>query len=279
MSTTAGTAQKQMESLGFASSEERTFFKKGPRSPALPVAISIVAEAPAGGPPPIPQMDSKGFGDSLDERIFFTAPPSSRDPAQVARLTARKLGAGLLRAFVAGGQEDEAHCERVAAWSRRLGREMGLTAERILDLELGALLHDVGYIKLRNVDFHRKGPLTAGELFELRRHPELGVALLQTIPGLRRAAAVVASHHERFDGGGYPRGLQGEEIPLAARIFALVDAYDSMTGDRPYHARISDAEARTEIKRHVGTQFDPAVYAAFERIDASEWIDLARALR
>jgi response regulator RpfG family c-di-GMP phosphodiesterase len=276
MSTTVSrTEPKQMESLGFGgSNEERSFFKKA-TGPAIPIAVASAPQAV----PAVPQMDSKGFGDSLDERIFFTAPPSSRDPSQLARLAARKVAAGLLRAFVAAGQEDEAHCERVAAWSRRLGREMKLTADRILDLEIGALLHDVGYIKLQGVDLSRKGPLTADEVLALRRHPQLGVAILAGISPLRRAIPVVESHHERFDGTGYPRGLRDVEIPLEARIFALVDAYDSMTGDRPYHARLSDADARVEIARHVGTQFDPVVHAAFERIDATEWVELARALR
>ena len=127
-------------------------------------------------------------------------------------------------------------------------------------------------------DFARKGPLNAGEWFELRRHSELGVALLQNIPALRRAMPLVQSHHERFDGTGYPHGRKGNEIPIDARIFHLVDAYEAMTSDRPYHARLSDQDARTEVERRVGAYFDPVVHAAFDCIDPSEWRELAASI-
>jgi putative nucleotidyltransferase with HDIG domain len=224
------------------------------------------------------QMESKGFGDSLEERIFFTGPASTREPAQRDRLEARKAAAGLLRAFVARGPETEAHCERVAVWSRKLARELGLSSERVLDVELGALMHDVGYIGVSNVDFHKNGPLTAAERTELRRHSDLGAALLREIPSLRRAIPLVASHHEHFDGTGYPRGLRGDDIPIDARIFHLVDAYEAMTTDRPYRAKCTDAAARAEIARGVGSHFDPAVHAAFARVPASEWCALVASL-
>ena len=261
----------QMESAGFGGSlEERSFFKRSPESSRTSTQLGVVMPTA----PTMVAMESHGFGDCLDERIFFTGPPSTREPSQVARLNARKSAAGLMRAFVARGWEDEAHCERAASWSRRLAKELKLNAERTLDVELGALLHDVGYINLRGIDFAKKGPLNAGEWFELRRHTELGVALLQTIPALRRAIPLVANHHERFDGTGYPRGLRGNDIPIDARIFHLVDAYEAMTSDRSYHARMSDQEARAELERRVGTYFDPVVHAAFDCIDPSEWHDL-----
>jgi putative nucleotidyltransferase with HDIG domain len=264
----------QMESAGFGDSlEERSFFKrsKGSRTSTKIVTPQIV--------PATPQiMESLGNGSCLDERIFFTASPETREPSQRARLTARKAAANLMRAFVARGWEDEAHCERVASWSRRLARELGLSQERVLDVELGALLHDVGYINLRGIDFAKKGPLNAGEWFELRRHTELGVGLLQAIPALRRAIPLVANHHERFDGTGYPHGLKGNEIPIDARIFHLVDAYEAMTSDRSYHARMSDQEARAELERRVGTYFDPVVHAAFDCVDPSEWHDLVASI-
>ncbi|MGO9710679.1 MAG: HD-GYP domain-containing protein [Polyangiaceae bacterium] len=268
---------QQMESAGFGDSlEERTFFKRPPPSSRL--AAQVVVTQPVVMAPAIQQMESLGFGDCLEERIFFTGPPSSREPNRLARLEARKAAAGLMRAFVARGWEDEAHCERVASWSRRLARELKLTAERVLDVELGALLHDVGYIKLRHIEFAKSGPLTAGERFEMRRHAELGVALLQEIPALRRAIPLVAAHHERYDGTGYPYAVRGDRIPIDARIFHIADVYDALTTDRPYRARMSDADARAEIERGVGTHFDPVVHAAFDCIDPSEWRDLVASL-
>ena len=224
------------------------------------------------------QMETAGFGDSLDERIFFTGPSNTREPARLVRRNARQAAARLLRAFVARGMETEAHCERVAAWSRRLAREVGLPADRVLDIELGALVHDVGYIGLRGVDFQKKGPHTAVELFELRRHPEIGVAILREIPLLRRAVPLVASHHERFDGTGYPHSHRGSAIPIDARVFQLVDAYEGMTAGSSGHPKMSDTEARAELELRAGTQLDPVVHAAFDCIDPTEWLDVARNL-
>ena len=239
----------QMETDGFGGSfEERGFLKRsasgsGPARVTVRIAPLI--------------MESGGFGDSTDERIFFTGPPSSRGPEQTARAAARKAAVGLMRRFVACGVEDEAHCERVATWSRRLAKELGLSAERVLDVELGALLHDIGYINLEREHFPKKGPVTADECLQSRRHPELGVALLEPVPVLHRAIPLVASHEEHFDGTGYPRGRKGTEIPISARIFHLVDAYEAMTGARVPGPRMSDAQARFENRARHGEPLRP----------------------
>jgi len=216
-------------------------------------------------------METAGFGESSEERIFFTGPWSSDDRTRHMRLQARKAAAGLMREFVARGMETESHCERVAIWARRLARELGLSSERVLDVELGALLHDIGYISLASVDFHRESTLSHADLFELRRHCELGAALLYRIPVLRRAIPLVLSHHEEFGGSGYPSGASGVAIPIDGRIFHLVDAFESMTSDRPYRARVSEEDARIEIASQTGKLFDPVVEAAFNRIDPVEW--------
>jgi response regulator RpfG family c-di-GMP phosphodiesterase len=266
---------KQMETAGFGDSrEERSFFSGPPSSRGL---VKAAPQRNSERTFLLPQMESAGFGECLEERIFFTGPPSTRDPVRYARLEARKAAAGLLSAFVARGQENLAHCERLAAWSRRLAQELGLSTDRVLDVELGALLHDVGYISLRGIEFSRKGPLTAGEEFELRRHPDLGVAHLRDVAALHRAMPLVAAHHERFDGTGYPRGLRGTENPIDARIFWVVDTYDALTTERAYHPRrLTDTEARAKIEEGLGSQFDPIVYAAFDAIDPFEWMGLVR---
>jgi HD-GYP domain-containing protein (c-di-GMP phosphodiesterase class II) len=216
-------------------------------------------------------MDTAGFADSLEERIFFTGSSNDRDPTRVARAEARKAAAMLLHTVIATGPEGEDHCERVAVWARRLAREMGLSPARQLDVELGALVHDVGYAGLRAVSYLQQGALTAADWVELHRHCEHGAALLREIPLLRRAIPLVLSHHEHFDGTGYPRRLAGLQIPLEARIFHLVDAYESLTSDRPHRVQCSDATARLEIARCVGTHFDPVVHAAFTKISPVEW--------
>ncbi len=223
-------------------------------------------------------METAGFGESFEERIFFTGPASTAEPVRHTRLQSRKAAVTLMRTFVARGTETEAHCERVATWSRRLARELGLTSERVLDIEIGALVHDVGYACCPGVDFDQATALSFAEAYEMRTHCDLGARLLKGIPDLRRAIPLVLSHHEEFNGSGYPLGAKGTEIPIDGRIFHLVDAFEAMTTDRPYRARMSDEEARAEIASCVGTRFDPVVHAAFMRIDAVEWRSLVQAI-
>ncbi len=191
---------------------------------------------------------------------------------------ARGLARSIVRALALRDYETEAHCERVAAWSRRLASEMGLSPSRILDVELGALLHDIGKIGVRDAVLLKPGPLDDEEWVEMKRHPDLGVALLADVPALRRASPIVQCHHERRDGTGYPRGLRGNAIPLDARIFQIVDAYDALVSDRPYRKGCRDEDARAEIERHIGPQFDPEVYAALERIPRAEWARIGEVL-
>jgi response regulator RpfG family c-di-GMP phosphodiesterase len=218
------------------------------------------------------QMESLGFGDCLDERIFFAAPPRSRDPVQLARVEARKAAATLLRSSVVRSRAVEQSCERMASWSRRLARELGLSSEDVLDIELGALLHDIGCAGGSHVASGDAVSPTGDEWLELRRHPAAGVALLGEIPALRRAIPLVVAHHERFDGKGYPCGMRGDAIPIDARVFHLVDAYEALTAGGARRAKRSDAVARTKIESGVGSRFDPLVYSAFRAIDPAEWI-------
>jgi len=164
-------------------------------------------------------------------------------------------------------------------WARALGKEMGLSSARLLDVELVAMLHDIGQLAMPDPVLASTGALTPEQWRDIRRHPDLGAELLQGFPALRRAIPVVRCHHERADGGGYPRGLRGSAIPLDARIFQLVDAYDALTSDRPHRAARSDAAAREEILRNVGTQFDAEVYEAFVSIPADVWQEMVSGLR
>ena len=157
----------------------------------------------------------------------------------------------------------EGHSRRVADLSLIVARELGINGEELLDIERAGILHDIGKLAVPDAILSKPGPLTSEEWVEMRRHPDVGYRLLRDVPFLGRAAEIVYSHHERFDGLGYPRGLKGDEIPLGARIFAVVDAYDAMTSDRPYRLARSHQEALDEIRQQVGTQFDPVVVAPF----------------
>ena len=152
---------------------------------------------------------------------------------------------------------------RVHASSIALARAHGLAEEAIDALGRGVLLHDIGKIGISDSILLKPGPLTSEEWAIMRNHPEFGRQILERIPFLRDAIPVVYHHHERWDGTGYPLGLAGSAIPLAARIFALADAFDAMTFDRPYSKAIPMEAARERIREAAGTHFDPDVVAIF----------------
>jgi putative nucleotidyltransferase with HDIG domain len=159
------------------------------------------------------------------------------------------------------------HSQRVANYMLRLARELGIVDRDELDAAWrGALLHDVGKIGIPDEVLLKPGPLTDEEWRVMRTHPDVGVRMLHKIDFLRRPAEIVQAHHEWFDGSGYPRGISGPEIPLAARMFAVIDVYDALTTDRAYHTARSHAEAVTELQQKAGSHFDPGVVAAFIRI-------------
>ncbi|MBI4609553.1 MAG: response regulator, partial [Candidatus Rokubacteria bacterium] len=133
----------------------------------------------------------------------------------------------------------EAHSRRVHGYALTTARAHGVPEELIKDIEHGVLLHDIGKIGIPDAILLKPGPLTPEEWKIMRTHPEVGRRLVERIPFLRQAAPIVYHHHERWDGTGYPLGLKGEQIPLGARIFAVVDAFDAMTFDRPYSKAIS----------------------------------------
>jgi HD-GYP domain-containing protein (c-di-GMP phosphodiesterase class II) len=145
-------------------------------------------------------------------------------------------------------------------------REHGIPEESLGDLAHGVLLHDIGKIGIPDAILLKPGPLTKDEWTIMRRHPEIGKRLIENIPFLKGAVPIVYCHHERWDGNGYPQGLREEDIPLGARIFAVVDAFDAMTFDRPYSRAVPFDAARAEIRRCAGSHFDPTVVESFSRI-------------
>jgi response regulator RpfG family c-di-GMP phosphodiesterase len=161
----------------------------------------------------------------------------------------------------------ESHSRRVHGYAAATSREHGITDERVLsDILHGVLLHDIGKIGIPDAILLKPGPLTPEEWTIMRTHPGIGKRLIEKIPFLHGAVPVVFHHHEKFDGSGYPVGLQGADIPLGARIFAAVDAFDAMTFDRPYSKAVSFEAAKAELTRCAGTHFDPAVVASFMRV-------------
>jgi len=169
------------------------------------------------------------------------------------------------------------HAERVAAYGLEIARACGMD-DSDADLEFGFLLHDIGKIGISDAILYKPGRLTDGERDAMRRHPVIGEEIVRGIDFLAGARQIVRSHHERWDGDGYPDRLAGERIPLSARVFAVADTFDALTSDRPYRAAASFREARRVIADASGTQFDPTVAQAFDDISDARFDEIRCAL-
>ena len=172
--------------------------------------------------------------------------------------------------------ETHGHSERVVSYSLRLGLEYGLNREEMNSLEFGSLLHDIGKIGVPDSILRKPGKLTDEEWIRMREHPSHGQQILKGIEFLKGAARVVAQHHEKWDGSGYPLGVHGDEIDVCARIFAVADAFDAITSDRVYRRGKSYEEAAKELDEWAGRQFDPRVVDAFHRVPKEDWEELHR---
>ncbi len=178
--------------------------------------------------------------------------------------------AGLVSALDLREHDTGMHSQRVREYVLLIAERYGLGARHRRAIALGALLHDVGKIAVPDGILLKAGPLSAAEQAVMREHPASGYRIVRRVGFLSDAAEIVLSHHERFDGAGYPRGLSRDEIPLGARLFSVADAYDAMTSHRPYREATSHADAVTEIRAGAGGQFDPEVVEAFLSVPESE---------
>lgn len=163
-------------------------------------------------------------------------------------------------------KETEGHSERVTALMERLAKSVGMNTEEALYARWGALLHDIGKMAVPDAILHKPGPLTEAETEVMRRHTTVAYEMLAPVPFLATALDVPYCHHEKWDGSGYPRGLRGDEIPLAARLFAVIDVYDALTSDRPYRAAWPVEKAVAYLREEAGRHFDPFAVNAFLRL-------------
>lgn len=178
-----------------------------------------------------------------------------------------------------GQRETGGHSKRVTAFTIAIARRLDIPKEQIEMIARGALLHDIGKMAIPDRILSKPAKLVAAEAAIMRQHCYLGYKLVQKIPVLREAAEIVYTHHEYFDGTGYPRGLKGEEIPVGARIVAVANTLDSITSDLPYRPARSLSVAREEIQRCAGGQFDPRIVTAFMEMRDDMWSKLAQDIR
>lgn len=227
------------------------------------------ADRREGGP-----LDERSFRGQYGERLLSRLVEEAAELQRANEALAAAYDA-TLEALVAAldlrDTETEFHSWRVAEYACAVARRLGLEGRRLAELERGSILHDIGKIGIPDQILRKPGPLSEDEWLEMRKHPLLGYEMIAHVDFLSEAAQIILAHHERWDGGGYPRGLRAEAIPLGARIFAVADAVDAMTSNRPYRAAQDLTSALEEIKRMSGSQFDPAVVEAAQSLPLGEW--------
>jgi HD-GYP domain-containing protein (c-di-GMP phosphodiesterase class II) len=162
------------------------------------------------------------------------------------------------------------HSTRLAEWGMRVAQELGLEESSLHDIEVAALLHDIGKIGVPDSILQKPARLTTEEYDLMKKHPEYGWAILRLFPGFEKASLLILHHHESYNGKGYPAGLQGEEIPIGSRIVTVIDAFDAMVSNRPYRQGLPVEEAIRRLLQDSGTQFDAEVVRCFIGIAQNE---------
>jgi HD-GYP domain-containing protein (c-di-GMP phosphodiesterase class II) len=200
---------------------------------------------------------------AVEQALLFTKISKYADEVELSYDTTLKV---LMAAIDTKDSTTQGHSERVSKLTVALAREMGINDDRIVDIERGALLHDVGKIGVPDEILRKPDSLNDREWEAMQKHPLLAGLMVSKVGFLERSLPILLYHHERYDGKGYPFGLEGKSIPLEARIFAVVDSFDAMTSDRPYRRAMPPNQALEEISNHAGAQFDPEVVEAFFRV-------------
>lgn len=211
----------------------------------------------------------------LSERAYFRA-ETDVELLMVSSSPSFHLGqseiqdmVSLARSVEEKDETTDGHCLRLERLAILTGEQLGLAGQQLIDLSFGAYLHDIGKVKVSDDILIKTEALTQEEWAEMRKHPEYGAELLREKEILKGAAGIVRAHHERWDGGGYPDGLEEDAIPIGARIIAVVDTYDAIISARPYKKALAKEDALAELEKHAGSQFDPRVVRAFLQVVGS----------
>jgi response regulator RpfG family c-di-GMP phosphodiesterase len=219
-------------------------------------------------------LENKEYQRNLEIKVYEQT-GQIRAAMEEIQLSYEHTLTALVRALDAREKEIGSHSERVMNYTLLLAKAWGVAEPELSHMAKGTLLHDIGKIGVADCILLKEGALSKEEWDEMRRHPLVGYEILSGIKALKGAAEFVLSHHERYDGAGYPCGLKGEEIPLSARIFALADTLDAMTSDRPYRRALPFQAVVKEVDSCCGTQFDPEIVKFFLKIPKAEWEEAA----
>jgi putative nucleotidyltransferase with HDIG domain len=202
---------------------------------------------------------------AIDNARLFESLKAANDELQIAYDATLQ---GWVRALDLRDKETEGHTQRVTALTIQLARFMGIEESKLIHLQRGALLHDIGKMAIPDSILLKPGDLTPEERELVRKHPLFAYEMLKPIRFLHPAIDIPYCHHEKWDGSGYPRGLKGVQIPFGARIFAIADVWDALTSDRPYRKGVKPADVRTHLHQQAGSHFDPQVVDAFLQMQA-----------
>ncbi len=219
-------------------------------------------------------IDKKNYQISLEFKVLEQTDQIRRTMNDLHKSYDHTLTA-LVRALDAREKEVGSHSERVMNYTSLMAAKLGIYGNDLEHLAKGALLHDIGKIGISDNILLKPGALDDDEWVEMRRHPQVGYAILSEIEFLKGPAEIILSHHERFDGTGYPNRLKGEQIPIGSRIFALVDTLDAMTSHRPYRKALPFDAVISEVKNFRGRQFDPDIADLFLSISSTQWEECA----
>jgi diguanylate cyclase (GGDEF)-like protein/PAS domain S-box-containing protein/putative nucleotidyltransferase with HDIG domain len=206
----------------------------------------------------MPEEDRKRFIDSVKQRLSFYAVRSERSILEAIYSLAKSIE---LR-----DRRTKEHCDRMVEYAEKIAQRMGMNEQEVDNVRRAAMLHDIGKLGISDAILLKPGKLTPEEYEIVKKHPVIGADIISVAGFLKDIVPYILCHHEHFDGRGYPRGLKGEEIPLGARIIAVVDVYEALTSDRPYHKAISKDEAIKILKEGLNTQFDARVVKVFLEI-------------
>jgi putative nucleotidyltransferase with HDIG domain len=220
------------------------------------------------------EIEKKNYQISLEFKVMEQTEQLRRTMTELRNSYDSTLTA-LVKALDAREKEVGSHSERVMNFTVLMAEKAGIAGNELEQLAKGALLHDIGKIGITDNILLKPGPLDGNEWLEMRRHPQVGYVILSEIDFLSGPADIILSHHERYDGTGYPKKLNGVQIPIGARIFALVDTLDAMTSDRPYRRALPFDAVTSEVIKYSGSQFDPALADMFKSIPRKLWEERA----